>query len=335
MARSDLLLSLVRAGSKGDRVLFRRSLEALVAEEREKNHNILAGRLAEYLGPSPTQDQTSVPSNGNGTGGVETYLQQRSPAIALSDLVLSPALVDSVKQIVEEQDRRDLLRSHGLEPRHRMLLVGPPGNGKTSLAEAIAYELMVPLFIVRYEAIIGSYLGETSQRLRRAIDFARGNRCVLFFDEFDAIAKERGDTHETGEIKRVVSSLLMQIDDLPSHVFVVTASNHPELLDRAVWRRFQLRLELSPPSTRQVRDWLRNLAHQLDADITPLLPAMERQFKGVSYSDLELFSEDVLRTAVLAGPESDPISAIQSVMAARKTQFTLGGQARQVGRPEE
>ena len=158
---------------------------------------------------------------------------------------------------------------------------------------------------------------------------------MLFFDEFDAIAKERGDTHETGEIKRVVSSLLMQIDDLPSHVFVVTASNHPELLDRAVWRRFQLRLELPPPSTRQVRDWLRNLAHQLDTDIAPLLPAMERQFKGVSYSDLELFSEDVLRTAVLAGPESDPISAIQSVIAVRKTQFTLGGHARQVGRPEE
>ncbi|MBN1459905.1 MAG: ATP-binding protein [Armatimonadetes bacterium] len=333
MARSDLLLSLVRAGSKGDRVLFRRSLEAIVAEEREKNHNILADRLAEYLNASVAAETPTATPNGN--GGSETYLYERSPALSLQDLILPTAVVDAVRLVVEEQERRDVLRSHGLEPRHRMLLVGPPGNGKTSLAEAIAYELMVPLFIVRYEAIIGSYLGETSQRLRRAFDFARGNRCVLFFDEFDAIAKERGDTHETGEIKRVVSSLLMQIDDLPSHVFVVTASNHPELLDRAVWRRFQLRLELPPPTLKQTRDWFGNLAHQLDADITPLLPALERQFKGASYSDLELFSEDVLRALVLAGAEADIQSAISQVLAARKAQFALGGNARRASRAEE
>jgi len=95
---------------------------------------------------------------------------------------------------------------------------------------------------VRYEAVVGSFLGETSSRLRRLFDFARTHPCVLFFDEFDTLGKERGDVHETGEIKRVVSSLLLQIDALPSYVVVVTATNHPELLDRAVWRRFQMRL---------------------------------------------------------------------------------------------
>jgi ATPases of the AAA+ class len=321
MARSDLLLSLVRAGSKGDRVLFRRSLEAVVAEEREKNHNILADRLAEYLNAPAVQDAATTASNGN--GNLDQLLYQRSPALSLEDLVLPAPVVGAIRQVVEEQDRRDLLRSHGLEPRHRMLLVGPPGNGKTSLAEAIAYELMVPLFVVRYESIIGSYLGETSQRLRKAIEYARGNRCVLFFDEFDAIAKERGDTHETGEIKRVVSSLLMQIDDLPSHVFVVTASNHPELLDRAVWRRFQLRLELPAPTLRQTRAWFRRLAHQLDADLAAHLPDLERQFKGASYSDLELFSEDVLRAVVLAGPDANVETIVKSAAETRRAQFKL------------
>jgi len=98
--------------------------------------------------------------------------------------------------------------------------------------------------------MIGSYLGETAARLKRVFDYARTTPCVLFFDEFDAIGKERGDTHETGEIKRVVSSLLMQIDELPSYTIVAAATNHPELLDRAAWRRFQLRLALPRPTVK-------------------------------------------------------------------------------------
>ena len=136
-----------------------------------------------------------------------------------------------------------------------MLLAGPPGNGKTSLAEALAAELAVPLLTVRYESVIASYLGETAVRLSRLFEQIRMRRCMLFFDEFDVVGKERGDVHETGEIKRVVSSLLLQIDDLPSHVVVVTATNHPELLDRAVWRRFQLRLHLPPPSQALATEW--------------------------------------------------------------------------------
>lgn len=126
-------------------------------------------------------------------------------------------------------------------------MTGEPGNGKTSLAEGIAHALAVPLVVARYDGLIASYLGETSSRLAKLFDYVRTRACVLFFDEFDTVGKERGDAHETGEIKRVVSSLLLQIDSLPSHVVVVTATNHPELLDRAVWRRFQLRLELPPP----------------------------------------------------------------------------------------
>lgn len=132
------------------------------------------------------------------------------------------------------------------------MLAGAPGNGKTTLAEVLAYELMYPLFVVRYETLVGSYLGETSSRLKHLMDYAKTQRCVLFFDEFETLGKERGDTHETGEIKRVVISLLLQIDDLPDYVVVVAASNHPELLDRAVWRRFQLRIELPMPTRQQL-----------------------------------------------------------------------------------
>ena len=176
------------------------------------------------------------------------FLLELTPRRRIEDLILSDLARRACGELIEEQHRTALLRAHSLEPRHRVLLVGPPGNGKTSLAEAIAEALAVPFFVVRYEAMIGSFLGETATRLKRVFDYARTTPCVLFFDEFDAVGKERGDVHETGEIKRVVTSLLMQVDDLPSYTVVVAATNHAELLDRAAWRRFRVRLLLNPPT---------------------------------------------------------------------------------------
>ena len=130
----------------------------------------------------------------------------------------------------------------------KILLVGAPGNGKTSLAEAVAESLMVPFLTIRYEQLIGSYLGETASRLGQLFDYARTRPCVLFFDEFETLGKERGDTHETGEIKRVVSSLLLQIDSLPSYVVVIAATNHDDLLDKSRMAQIQIRVELPPPT---------------------------------------------------------------------------------------
>ena len=245
MARSDLLLSIVRAGATGDRNALRSSVEAAVAEERGKNHHILADRLQRALS-AVSVAPPAAPQSG-GQSGKDTILET-TPRQRLEDLILPLPVNEQVKQLVEEQHRADLLRAHGMQPRHRVLLSGPPGNGKTSVAEAIAEALAVQFFTVRYDALVGSYLGETNTRLARLFDYARTVPCVLFFDEFDSIGKERGDIHETGEIKRVVSFLLMQIDQLPSYVVTVAATNHAELLDRAVWRRFQLRLAMPQPS---------------------------------------------------------------------------------------
>ena len=186
-----------------------------------------------------------------------------------------------------------------------MLLTGPPGNGKTSLAEAFATELAVPLFAVRYESVIASYLGETAVRLSRLFDEVRTRRCVLFFDEFDVVGKERGDVHETGEIKRVVSSLLLQIDDLPSHVVVVTATNHPELLDRAVWRRFQLRLNLPAPTLSLAEEWFCRFEKRLGESLGYKPATLAKRLKGLSFSELEQFALDVQRQYVLTLPDRD------------------------------
>jgi SpoVK/Ycf46/Vps4 family AAA+-type ATPase len=330
MARSDLLLSLVRAGSTGDTTRFRKTVEALIAEERAKKHSVLAGQLTEQLEPTidgPNESTSGHHSNGHGNGLLTTPYQSVQdvffeivPRRDLMDLVLSTAVQSIVREFVEEHHRHDLLRSYNLQPRNRVLLTGPPGNGKTSLAEALARSLSVPLIVARYEGLIASYLGETAGRLRRLFDYVRSRACVLFFDEFDTLAKERGDVHETGEIKRVVSSLLLQIDNLPSHVVVVTATNHPELLDRAVWRRFQVRLELAPPTLGLIEEFLGRFFQDLGQPLRLSSQALARKLKGASYSELEDFISDVARRHVLALPESD----LNKIVSQRLQQWEQG-----------
>ena len=308
MARSDLLVSLVRAGASGDRKELATTVEAIVAEERAKQHNILADRLTRALRANGNGGQMgyAVPES---VMRSRDYILETTPRKRLEELFLPDLCERACHELIEEQQRASLLRSHSLEPRHRVLLVGPPGNGKTSLAEAIAEALAIPFFVVRYDAIIGSFLGETASRLRRVFDYARTTPCVLFFDEFDAVGKERGDVNETGEIKRVVTSLLMQVDDLPSYTVVVAASNHSELLDRAVWRRFQFRLELPSPTRAQVRRYFDAFAGGMNEPLGIRTETIARSLGQISYAEAEEFCYNIRRRLALSCGEG-PLKAV-------------------------
>jgi len=303
MARADLLLNLVKYGVNGNKQMFKKVVEAIIAEEREKKHQILADKL-ENVNRLIQPEQ-----NGNGRpivdGRIENLLQEISPIRSLNDLVLPEDVTSVCNEIVQEQHRVDLLRSYGLEPRNRLLLIGPPGNGKTSLAETIAEMLIVPLYVLRYEGIVGTYLGETANRLRKVIDFVSTRKCVLFFDEFETLGKERGDLHETGEIKRVVSTLLLQIDSLPSHVMVIGATNHPELLDRAVWRRFNARVNLPLPSRSRIEEYFEKFQRKHNIKFEYASSTLAKKMLGCNFSELEEFGISVLRQHVLNMPNSD------------------------------
>jgi AAA+ superfamily predicted ATPase len=322
MARADLLLNIVRAGAKGDQASFRKALEALVAEERSKQHHIFADRLAAHLTQNGSGSSTPLLS-GVRNGQSSDLYYEIEPRRRLQDLILPTSLNSTCRELIEEQNRADLLRSHGLEPRHRVLLAGPPGNGKTSLAEALATELAASFLVVRYEGVIASYLGETAVRLAKLFEQVRTRRCVLFLDEFDVVGKERGDIHETGEIKRVVSSLLLQVDALPSYVVVVTATNHPELLDRAVWRRFQLRLRLPPPSLSQAEEWFKLFEKRLGTSLGHPCDTLAKKLRGLSFSELEQFGLDVHRRYLLSLPDADIRRIVSERLAQWKERFTL------------
>jgi len=313
MARSDLVLKLVKAGVSGNEAEVRSTAEAIAAEERTKKHTGVADRISRILDAPVPNFNNKANHQGlrvrDGSGGIH----RREPRRQISDLYLTKSVRSACDELIEEQLRADILRASGFEPRHRILLVGPPGNGKTSLAEAIAYELALPLFTVRYDAVVTSYLGETAQRLRRLFDFVRTEPCVLFFDEFDAIGKERGDIHETGEIKRVVTTLLMQMDDLPSYCVVIGATNHPELLDRATWRRFELRLNLSQPTDTQMISYFSDQLKRISGTPGYTAKRLFSEVKPRNFSEAENFFLDVQRRIALSCGEI----AIRSIIADR------------------
>lgn len=299
MARADLLIGLVRSGMNGDKNSFRKVVEAIIAEERNKQHKILVEQLETLLNTEPTQ--RSVGSNfGSMIDSNQSNLFfEVMPRRQLSDLILPDDVRNICQNLIQEHHRKDLLRTYGLEPRNRVLFIGPPGNGKTSLAEAIADALMVPLLVVRYEGIVGTYLGETAVRLKKLFDYVATRQCVLFFDEFETLGKERGDLHETGEIKRVVSSFLMHIDKLPSHVVIVGATNHPELLDRAVWRRFQIRAFLPSPTRSRLVEWFERFKKRINIPLGYAADVLAKQFQGASFAEVEEFGSSVFRQYVL------------------------------------
>ena len=195
-----------------------------------------------------------------------------------------------------------------------VVLLGHGGAGKTSLAEAIAEALMEPFYVVNYDAIVGAYLGETAMRLKKLIDFVSTRKCVLFFDEFETIGKERGDLHETGEIKRVVSSLLLQMDQLPSYVTIIGATNHPELLDRAVWRRFQMRMTLPPPTRAGITAFLERFQREHKIGFETSMETIARKIAGCSYAEVEEFCMSVLRSYVMEMPDGDMQTIVKAAL---------------------
>ena len=305
MARADLLKKLIESSLTGNTELLKKIIQAIIAEEKNKQHGVLADELQKlltiYSHPEIKKQFFNINTSNK---EIQNLITEVYPKKDLSELFLDSELLDVIDKYILEYHRRDLLRSYNIEPRNRLLFTGAPGNGKTSLAEAIAKNLMLPMYVVKYDGVIGSYLGETASKLKKIFDFISTQNCILFFDEFDAIAKERGDLHETGEIKRVVNSLLMQVDTLPEYVIVIAATNHPELLDKAVWRRFQIRMTLNKPDKNTIELYLEKFSKSFGQKLEFDLKKLAEKIEGSNFSDIEEMTKEIKREFVLSLPNA-------------------------------
>ncbi|PEA87720.1 AAA family ATPase [Bacillus thuringiensis] len=217
-----------------------------------------------------------------------------------NDIKENAMLNSNVKQNLDKFIRYykniDLLISEGVEPPNTVLLYGPPGCGKTLLAKNLSKMLNIPIVIVRLDTLISSFLGSTAKNIRNIFEYAHNNPCILFFDEFDAVAKIRDDKQELGELKRVVNSLLQNIDLMDTGSILIAATNHENLLDSAVWRRFFLKLEITLPDT-NTRKNIINDSLQGFTGYDDLL--LSKLFTGLSGASIKNLCLSVKREALL------------------------------------
>jgi SpoVK/Ycf46/Vps4 family AAA+-type ATPase len=241
--------------------------------------------------------------------------------------VVSPQTRSQLDLIVEENRQGDLLRSHGLRPISKVLFCGPPGCGKTIGAEAIANALSLPLVLVRFDAVVSSYLGETAANLRKVFDFARSRQSVVLFDEFDAIGKDRADQEEHGELKRVVNSFLQMLDGFRGETLLISATNHQGLLDSALWRRFDEIVYFQMPKMPEIEEVLKRNLLQIGVDPDISFRDISQDIVGFSHSDVERIALQAVKATLLANYPSVTIETLRRCIQAHRLRIGLGGKA--------
>ncbi|MET9554319.1 ATP-binding protein [Streptomyces sp. NPDC006645] len=246
------------------------------------------------------------------------------PLVSLDDLVLTPQTVTALREILNEQRHVSRLAAYGLRPRTKLLLTGPSGTGKTRTAEALAYALGIPLVRVRLSAVVSSYLGQTARHLERILEYAESGRWVVSFDEIDMFAGEREDS-DHGEMRRVSTVLLQQLEDYRADNLVIATTNHGSSLDSAMWRRFDEVLTYRHPTQVQIGKLLeiklRKFSHKINKEQT------SRALSGMSHADIEAVCLDVMRKSVLSGAKNISSADILDSAASRKKRYKEAGKS--------
>ena len=302
MPTADQIKALLKAYAQGDDAQFQSVAMQIAAGEARSGH----GKLAEELRALIDSSRVRVPSPGPSPipiarprGEVADLLSVAYPKTRLTDLVLAPSTRKILERVVREHKTLQSIRSHGLVPRKKLLLVGPPGTGKTMTASAVAGELSLPLFVVRLDRLITRYMGETAAKIRLVFDAIAHTRAVYLFDEFDSIGSERGLSNDVGEIRRVVNSFLQMVEQDTSDSVIIAATNHPRILDRAIFRRFDDIVQFSMPKQDEIRNALKARVAGSKHSGRILWEKLARQAKGLSYADLTRATEDALKHSII------------------------------------
>lgn len=282
----------------------------LLAEKLTKDgHENLAKKIQKIITSSKVENGNNLVSLNE---LVSTPVDQESrlsivdvsyPVEFTEKLVLSNQLELAIHNFIESLRHIDKLQNIGIETNNSLLLYGPPGCGKTSIAKYISYKTNLPLVIARLDTIVSSLLGSTAKNIRRIFEFADSKPCILFLDEFDAIAKARNDQHEMGELKRVINSLLQNIDQFTKNNILIAATNHEELLDRAIWRRFNNIIEIGKIQNKDdIEDLITLYINEFKNDFLndrKKTDIIINQFKDFSPSDIKTIITNAISNQVV------------------------------------
>lgn len=263
-----------------------------------------AQTMMRRMAPGAEQAQGAVPVDDDSQLALlKRYVDESSSPKPL----LSTEIDTALDLLIKERKQSEALAARGLDPTRSAVFVGAPGVGKTITARWIAAQLGVPLFVLDLSAVMSSLLGRSGANLRRALDFAKRTPCVLLLDELDAIAKRRSDDSDIGELKRLVTVILQEVDEWPASGLLLAATNHPELIDPALWRRFDLVIEFGAPDAEAVSEAVRRFLGPDLNQFKEWLEVLSYSFQGESFSDIERLVRRLRRGLVVGGGTAESL----------------------------
>lgn len=303
MASAEQIKALLKTHSERDEQRFYSIALQVAASEARKGHHKLADEIKTLVEknqfkPNIAAVPSTTPFIKPQRGDLNGLLEISHPSIKFSELVFSSDVDSRLHRIILEQRQKAKLSQHGLVPRRKVLFIGPPGTGKTMSAALLAAELKLPLYKVVLDSLITRYMGETASKLRLIFDHIAQTRAVYLFDEFDAIGTQRGAANDVGEIRRVLNSFLLFFEQDTSESIICAATNHPELLDKALYRRFDDIVKFEKPDAKQVKKIIMNRLASFESgalDWQSILKAAN----GLSCAEIVRACEDAAKNAIL------------------------------------
>lgn len=306
MTTARHIVGLLKSHISGDEDHFLTIAMQVAAHEARQGHGKVAQELRELVDHAKRQ-KSAVKVAGNGPvpmvhpkGDLANLLSVRYSDVRLSSVVLPDETEARLRRTLLEQTQQNTLRAHGLVPRRKILLIGPPGSGKTMTAEAVAGELHLPLFTIVLDGLISKFMGDTAGKLRLVFEAMRNTRGVYLFDEFDAIGSRRSTQNDVGEIRRVLNSFLQFLEQDDSESLVVAATNHPELLDTALFRRFDDVIEYGLPDEKLLDRLLQARLVPFSTPNVAWKKAAEAA-AGLSHAEAGRAADEAAKSAVLGG----------------------------------
>jgi len=321
MASADQLKALLKSHIDSDDTRFFSIAMQIAAHEAKLGHGKLADEMRTLIDAAKSRrsaesiTKKTIPIS-QPRGELSNLLEVSYPKARLGDMVLDESVENRLRRIILEQRNFSKIRGHGLSPRRKLLLVGPPGTGKTLTASVLAGELGIPLFLVRLDALITKFMGETAAKLRQVFEALSDIRGIYFFDEFDAIGSQRGLTNDVGEIRRVLNSFLQMIEQDKSNSVIIAATNHPELLDYAVFRRFDDVVEYGLPKREQIIAVLK--ARLVNFKLrNPRWDALAATGEGLSYADITRAAEEAIKDAIIHDRKTLAVAYLKKALGER------------------
>ena len=319
MASGSQLKGLVQSYLDGDDDRFLSVAMQVAAHEARLGHGKLATELRDTIDQAKRRRGTaSLVSISQPRGELANLLEVSHPKIRLADLIVDPNLAEQLHRVIREQRTAGRILDEGLSPRRKLLLVGPPGTGKTMTASVLAGELGLALLQVRLDGLITRYMGETAAKLRQVFDATGRTRGIYFFDEFDAIGSGRGLTNDVGEIRRVLNSFLLMIEQDNSHSLVIAATNHSGILDRALFRRFDDILHYGLPDAKRAAQLLETRLRR-KAVSRVRWATLGREALGLSYAEITRAANEVLKDVLIREEHLCREADIRAMLNERKT----------------